>query len=785
MRPPDRNKAGVVSDALDVGLIVLGGDERILDWNEWLVRSSGVAKARAIGSTLGELFPELNSLRFHGAVRSAIEHGASSVLTHALHPQLLPLRTMTGRPLIHDVAIKPIGEHPQRRCIVQVLDVTRAAERETVLRERHDARYAAVVDNAPDAILTIDDQALIQFANPAVLREFGYEPRELIGQPVAILFHTRVEADRVLSAVGAEARAQHSIEVVGRRKDGSLTHLEVTASTWTSRSRTFATIMLRDVNERHASENALRKLNETLEERVAIAIKQRKILADIVEDSDALIQVVDTDLRLLAINRAGADVFRRVFGQAPRGGLSVIEFLRAHGGDADGIEALWRRALAGERFTTTRTRSDATGRERHYELKFNTLRDASGAASGAYSFVYDVTDRVEHQQRLTATEEALRQSQKMEAIGQLTGGIAHDFNNLLAGIIGAMELLRRRISAGRYEDTQRFMDAAVASANRAAALTHRLLAFARRQPLDPRPLDPNQLVRSMEDLLRRSMGEQVRLSLNLSCDAWLINTDANQLENAILNLAINGRDAMPDGGQLTISTSNAKVDNPREAGELRAGEYLVLSVADTGTGMSPEIKSKVFDPFFTTKPIGQGTGLGLSMVYGFAQQSGGYARIESEEGAGTNVELYLPRYRGALEQQVELGKERPLAEGRGETVLLVEDDSAVRLLIGEVLRDLGYRCIEAIDAYAALPMITSNARIDLLITDVGLPRMNGRQLAEIARQHRPALKILFVTGYAEHATGVEPFLEPGMELVTKPFTLDALALRIRDMIAAR
>jgi len=373
----------------------------------------------------------------------------------------------------------------------------------------------------------------------------------------------------------------------------------------------------------------------------------------------------------------------------------------------------------------------------------------------------------------------------MEAIGQLTGGIAHDFNNLLAGIIGAMELLRRRISAGRYEDTQRFMDAAVTSANRAAALTHRLLAFARRQPLDPRPLGPNQLVRSIEDLLRRSMGERVELSTDLQADLWLVNTDANQLENAILNLAINARDAMPEGGQLTISTRNEVVERPLRdaAGELRAGEYALICVEDSGTGMSPELIAKAFDPFFTTKPMGQGTGLGLSMVYGFAQQSGGYARIESNEGVGTLVKLYLPRFHGRLERQADLGAERPLAKGAGETVLLVEDDSAVRLLIGEVLRDLGYRCVEAIDAQAALPMITSNARLDLLITDVGLPRMNGRQLAEIAREHRPDLKVLFVTGYAEHATGVESFLAPGMELVTKPFTLDALALKIRDMIS--
>jgi PAS domain S-box-containing protein len=787
MHPPDRKKAGVLNDALDVGLIVLANDERILDWNAWLAQASGIAKAKAIGATLSDLLPQLSSPRFHGAVRQALDHGASSVLSHSLHPNLFPLRTMTGRALIHDVAIKAIGEHPQRRCIVQIFDVTRAAEREAVLRERHDARYAAVVDNAPDAILTIDDRALIQFANPAVLREFGYEPRELMGQPAAMLFHTGREVDRVWSAIGAGAPGQHSIAVVGKRKNGSLTHLEVTASTWTSRSRTFATIILRDVNERHAAEAALRKLNETLEERVAIAIKQRKVLADIVEDTDALIQVVDADLRLLAINRAGANEFKRLFGEAPRGGASVIAFLRAHGGDADGMEELWRRALDGERFTVTRRVSDETRGERHYELKFNALRDAAGATAGAYLFVYDVTERITRQEQLDRTEEALRQSQKMEAIGQLTGGIAHDFNNLLAGIIGAMELLRRRISAGRYEDTQRFMDAAVASANRAAALTHRLLAFARRQPLDPRPLEPNQLVRSMEDLLRRSMGEQVQLDVDLAPEVWLVNTDANQLENAILNLAINARDAMPDGGRLTISTQNATVDAPiQEAGgALHTGDYMVLCVADTGTGMSAELIAKVFDPFFTTKPIGQGTGLGLSMVYGFAQQSGGYARIESEEGAGTSVKLYLPRYRGALEQQVELGRGKTLAAGEGETVLLVEDDSAVRLLIGEVLRDLGYRCVEAIDAHAALPMITSNARIDLLITDVGLPRMNGRQLAEIARRHRPELRILFVTGYAEHATGVERFLEPGMELVTKPFTLDALALKIRDMISVR
>jgi PAS domain S-box-containing protein len=786
MRPPDRKKASALYDALDIGVIVLAADERILDWNIWIENASGIAKKTAIGAQFRAVLPNVSNARLFGAIRQTLDYGASSVITHSLHPNLFPLRTMTGRPLIHDVSLKALGEGEARQCVVQIFDVTRAAEREGVLRERHDARYAAVVDNAPDAILTIDDQATIQFANPAVLREFGYEPRELLGQPASILFQAKREVDRVWSAIGAGALGPHSLAVVGRRKNGSLSHLEITASTWTSRSRTYATLILRDVNERFAAEEALKRLNETLEERVAQALAQRKLLADIVEDTEASILIVDSQLRLLAINRAGVDDFVRLYGESPRGGAPLLDLMKSRPDEAHAMGDLWRRALAGETFTTTRRVGDEVCGIRHHEMRFNALRDAGGATIGAYLFVHDVTDRIEQQQQLIQTEEALRQSQKMEAIGQLTGGIAHDFNNLLAGIIGAMELLRRRISAGRYEDTQRFMDAAVASANRAAALTHRLLAFARRQPLDPRPLEANALVRSIEDLLRRSIGERVDLSTALADDLWLINVDGNQLENAILNLAINARDAMEEGGRLLIATENVELMSPLRdpSGDLAAGDYVLISVADNGVGMSPVLIAKVFDPFFTTKPIGQGTGLGLSMVYGFAQQSGGYARIESEEGVGTTIKLYLPRYHGALRHVIP-SEAKPLATGEGETVLLVEDDSAVRLLIGEVLRDLGYRCVEAIDAFAALPMITSNARIDLLITDVGLPRMNGRQLAEVARQHRPDLKILFVTGYAEHATGVEKFLEPGMELVTKPFTLDALALKIRDLISAR
>jgi len=329
------------------------------------------------------------------------------------------------------------------------------------------------------------------------------------------------------------------------------------------------------------------------------------------------------------------------------------------------------------------------------------------------------------------------------------------------------------------------MDAAVTSANRAAALTHRLLAFARRQPLDPKIVDANQLVRGMEDMLRRTLGEHIQLTTQISGDLWPTLTDANQLENAILNLVINARDAMPDGGRLRIVTANDTVFAAKSRGEheITPGDYSVVSVIDTGVGMTPDVLGKVFEPFFTTKPIGQGTGLGLSMIYGFVKQSHGHARVASEPGKGTTVSLYLPRHVGPLTE----GPASPMRRapsGEGETVLLVEDDSSVRLLIGEVLRDLGYACIEASDGQSAMPILISDTRLDLMITDVGLPGMNGRQLAEIARQHRPGLKVLFVTGYAEHATGREGFLEPGMAMVTKPFALDALALRIRDIIGS-
>jgi len=387
-------------------------------------------------------------------------------------------------------------------------------------------------------------------------------------------------------------------------------------------------------------------------------------------------------------------------------------------------------------------------------------------------------------------EETLRQSLKMEAVGQLTGGLAHDFNNLLAGISGSLELMRLRTAQGRMAEIGRYIDIAMISVTRAAALTHRLLAFSRRQTLDPKPTDVNLLVGGMVELFSRTVGPAIRVETKLVDAPWPALCDPNQLENALLNLVINARDAMPDGGNLRIETSNSSFPacrggaNTGTVGKVPAGEYLGLFVTDTGTGMPPDVVARAFDPFFTTKPIGQGTGLGLSMIYGFVQQSGGHVLLSSEQGHGTTISIYLPRHLGSADEAgIADGGARPPQAEAGAVVLVVEDELAVRIVVSEVLSDLGYTVLEAENGQTALRIVASLARIDLLLTDVGLSGgMNGRQLADAAREGRPGLKVMFLTGYAESAAIGSGRMEPGMEVMTKPFALNALAARVEGMI---
>jgi PAS domain S-box-containing protein len=388
---------------------------------------------------------------------------------------------------------------------------------------------------------------------------------------------------------------------------------------------------------------------------------------------------------------------------------------------------------------------------------------------------------------LMVAEHALRQAQKMEAVGQLTGGIAHDFNNLLAGIGGSLQILLKRLQQQRFEGNERYISMGLDAVRRAAALTQRLLAFARRQTLDPKPTDVNRLIAGMEELIRRTVGPSVTLEVVGAGGLWPTRIDPSQLENSLLNLCINARDAMmPGGGRLTIETANKWLDDRAAAErELPPGQYISLCVTDTGSGMTSEVIKRVFDPFFTTKPLGQGTGLGLSMVYGFVRQSGGQVRIYSELDHGTTMCLYLPRFVGTAEDEAPRPDEAEIEEGEGQTILVIEDEATIRTLITEVLVEAGYRALSAPDGQAGLQVLQTGRRIDFLITDVGLPGgINGRQVADAARVSRPALKVLFITGYAENAAVGNGHLEPGMSVLTKPFEITELARKVREMMHA-
>ena len=528
-------------------------------------------------------------------------------------------------------------------------------------------------------------------------------------------------------------------------------------------------ILFNDVTARKRAEAELQRLNETLEAQVAARTAERNRAWRL---SQELLAVALPDGTIESIN----PVWTQLLGWERHEivGKSFIEF--THPDDLEATKAAFAGVFEAPLVTPYEYRFRHKDGSYRWFAWTGAFEDGKVYASGRHT-------TIEREQA-----EALRQSQKMEAVGQLTGGLAHDFNNLLAGISGSLELMQTRMQQGRLTDLDRYMTAAQGASKRAAALTHRLLAFSRRQTLDPKPTDVNALVHGMEELIRRTVGPAIHIEVVGAAGLWPALVDPPQLENALLNLCINARDAMPEGGRITIETANKWLDG--RAGkerDLPPGQYLSLCVTDSGTGMSPDIVARAFDPFFTTKPIGQGTGLGLSMIYGFARQTGGQVRIYSEVGEGTTICIYLPRHYGEAEDDATLPDlaGAPRAE-QGETVLIVDDEPTVRMLVTEVLEDLGYTAIEAADAVSGLKVLQSDVRIDLLVTDVGLPGgMNGRQMADAGRERRPDLRVLFITGYAENAAVGHGYLEPGMQVLTKPFAMEALASRIKDLIASR
>ncbi|AWN50273.1 histidine kinase [Methylobacterium terrae] len=661
-----------------------------------------------------------------------------------------------------------------------VAERTRAAIerlRAEASRRESEAQFRAFAQAMPNHVWAADGTGALYWFNEQVYAYCGVEPGELDGTAWAAIVHPDdVEAAGRAWADALATGHPYETEFRIRRRDGTYRWFLVRAEPihgadgavvrWVGTNT--------DIEDRRRAAAQLQSLNENLEQQVEERTRDRDRMWRLSTD---VMLVARFDGTIVAVNPAWTTLFG--WAEDELLGRSFMDLV--HPDDAASTAAAAGDLSAGSvipRF------------ENRYRHRDGSYRWLSWTAVPDESFIHavgrDFTVEREAAEALAKTEDALRQSQKMEAVGQLTGGLAHDFNNLLAGISGSLELMQTRMSQGRMGDLDRYMTVAQGAAKRAAALTHRLLAFSRRQTLDPKPTNVNRLVHDMEELVRRTVGPGIHLEVVGLSGAWPALIDPGQLENALLNLCINARDAMPDGGRITIETANKWIDDAgSRQHDLPPGQYLSVCVTDTGTGMAPDIIDKVFEPFFTTKPTGQGTGLGLSMVYGFARQSGGQVRIYSEVGEGTTVCLYLPRHYGEADED---DVARRLAEvgraGQGETVLIVDDEPSVRMLVTEVLEDLGYTAIEAADSVAGLKVLQSDVRIDLLVTDVGLPGgMNGRQMADAGRERRPDLKVLFITGYAENAVLGNGHLHPGMQVLTKPFVLETLATRIKDLIA--
>jgi PAS domain S-box-containing protein len=660
-----------ILEAINGGVIVLHRTGRVALWNAWMRLSSGITAEDARGKLLGEIFPHAELHRLLAAVSTALTSGASTVITHTLNPAILPLQTRSRQALLHDVTVSPIGEGAPEGCLIAITDVTAAARRLRYLRDQQDARYDAVVASAPDIIVTVDEDGLIQFANPAASARFCRPDSNLVATRAADLFATQSEWAALWRGAIDGTGAGQSKGLVAANTGGELRYFEASASRWRSGARLFATVILRDVTERRAMVAALQ----------------------------------------------------------------------------------------------------------HSES------EARNAATALTDLNRTLEERVQSRTaQLIKAEAALRHSQKMESIGNLTGSIAHDFNNLLHVISGNLHLLKRYVSGNA--DAERRVQIALDGVSRSAKLSSQLLAFARRQPLAPKVVNLRHFIGDMEDIVQKAVGEGVAVETVIGEGLWNTLVDPGNLENALLNMAINARDAMQGQGRLVIEAANAVLDSDYVTAHetVTRGEYVMVAVTDTGSGMSAEVIEQAFEPFFTTKPEGRGTGLGLSMVYGFVKQSGGHINIESAVGQGSIIKLYLPRSMQAADL---LSEAAPIpVSGGNEMILVAEDDEHVRETVVAMLNDLGYRVLKAKDAQSALSIIESGMPIDLLFTDVIMPGpMKSTELARKARERMPNLAVLFTSGYTEDAFTGSGSIGESVELLSKPYSREALARKLRHALA--
>jgi PAS domain S-box-containing protein len=652
-----------VFDALNVGIIILDRQSRVVVWNDWIAHATRKMAMSVRGTKFFDIFPELQATRLRLVIEEAFEIGTSSVLTHSLN-KLLPLRDESDREVLHNIIVRPLAFGAAQHCLLQVDDVTLAVTRERVLRERQNARYHAIVDSAPDAIITVNLDLSIQWLNATAARILGYAPAELMGQTIDVILKNKNDLTAsFLDELHNTGQSGNALPIVGRRKDGALVPFEMSVARWKADNRNFMTTIWRDVTERMVAEKALR-------------------------DSEALLRRTNSELE---------------------------------------------------------TRVEERTRERE-------------AALGQ-----------------------LYESQKLETIGQLTGGVAHDFNNLLSVILGSLSLLKKRLPPDPR--ATRLIDGAIQGAERGATLTKRLLAFARRQELKLEAIELQTLIPDMVDFLRQSVGPGIEIVVDIADDVAPIMIDANQFELALMNLAVNARDAMPKGGLLTIAARNSTTDRSRLPSIVPQGEYVRLTVADTGDGMDEATRAKAMEPFFTTKGIGKGTGLGLSMVHGLTAQSGGAMDIASEIGKGTVITLWLPRASGgevvrSLRMPETLVETMPSPALR---ILLVDDDVLVSMNTANMLMDLGHDVLEAHSGVHALRMLESEGTFDAVITDYAMPGMNGLELATKITAESPQMLVILATGYAELPVE-SSFVFPRL---SKPYTQGQLAEALERGLASK
>ena len=735
-----------------------------------------IAHRDVIGMPVREALPELEGQGFHELLDTVYRSGEAHS-GRAVPVSLISEKDGEPKERRLDFVYQPMRDVTGRvnGIFVEGVDVTEAFTQAQGLRESEE-KFRSFAQLAPHHMWTSDVNGQVDWFNEQALLYSGLDSKNLTGAGWAMMVHPEDSARTQSSWLdSASTGANFELETRLRRADGvyrwhlvralpvrnALGHIVRWVGTNT------------DIEDQRTDRDRLREVNATLERRVEERTRERERMWS---SSPDLIHRLDSTGVFLDINPVWTSFLG--WNREQVIGTSVFDFI--HPDDrADASQALGT-AIAG-------VLPNAECRMLHANGGYRTVSwTAAPDGQTVFAFGRDITADRERSTALALAEEQLRQAQKMEAIGQLTGGIAHDFNNMLASIFGSIQLMQRKVSAGDYADFEKLLDRASTSSRRAAALTQRLLAFARRQNLETRRVDVGELIVSLEDMFGRTLGPRVALLMRVDDDLWPARIDSAQLESALLNLVINARDAMPDGGQLTIEAGNRVLDATYAATqiELAPGEYVAVSVSDNGAGMPPSVIARVFEPFYTTKPIGQGTGLGLSMIYGFVKQVGGHVRINSEVDHGTTVTLYLPHDLSEGGEVPAVPRVSVTQTHTGGHILVVEDELSVREVVVSVLTDLGYSYAEAGDADAALRLLDGKQHFDLMISDVGLPGLNGRQLAEIAMNRQPGLKVLFVTGYAEQAVFRNGVLSEGMQMIAKPFVINELASRIRDILQA-